>query len=104
MVRILINITRPMDGSIYVYQWRAGYIRVSTDSQAEEGYSLEAQEERLQAYAKAEGWPPLKLYIDPAYSGSNLNRPAMQELIKDIQDGHVMTVVVFKLDRLSRSQ
>lgn len=104
MVRILINITRPMDGPIHVYQWRAGYIRVSTDSQAEEGYSLEAQEERLQAYAKAEGWPPLKLYIDPAYSGSNLNRPAMQELIKDIQDGHVMTVVVFKLDRLSRSQ
>ena len=83
---------------------RALYIRVSTEAQAEEGYSIQAQIERLEAYCKAMGWDDFELYIDGGFSGSNLNRPRMQELIADVEAGKIETVVVFKLDRLSRSQ
>ncbi len=83
---------------------RALYIRVSTEAQAEEGYSIQAQIERLEAYCKAMGWTDYELYVDGGYSGSNLNRPKMQELIADVEAGKIETVVVFKLDRLSRSQ
>ncbi len=80
------------------------YIRVSTEAQAEEGYSISAQQERLEAYCKAMGWEDYKLYIDPGFSGSNLNRPAMQSLITHAREKKLCNVVVFKLDRLSRSQ
>lgn len=79
------------------------YIRVSTDAQVD-GYSIDAQEERLVAYCKAMGWSRYESYIDPGFSGSNLNRPKMQELINDAQAHRIKMVVVFKLDRLSRSQ
>ncbi|MCX7772101.1 MAG: recombinase family protein [Clostridia bacterium] len=80
------------------------YIRVSTDRQSEEGYSIEFQEEKLRAYCKATDMVVSKdhVFIDPAYSGSNLNRPGLQMLISQV--GNFDTVVVYKLDRLSRSQ
>ena len=80
------------------------YIRVSTQEQAKEGYSIGAQEERLRAYAKAKGYTVVKVYTDPAYSGANMERPALQELIKQIEQGSADLVLVYKLDRLSRSQ
>ena len=83
---------------------RALYIRVSTEAQAEEGYSIQAQTERLEAYCKAMGWDHYRFYTDGGYSGSNLDRPEMTRLIADAKGGQVATVVVFKLDRLSRSQ
>lgn len=83
---------------------RALYIRVSTEAQAEEGYSIQAQTERLEAYCKAMGWGNYRFYTDGGYSGSNLDRPEMTKLIADVRAGQVSTVVVFKLDRLSRSQ
>ena len=83
---------------------RALYIRVSTEAQAEEGYSIQAQTERLEAYCKAMGWERYRFYTDGGYSGSNLDRPEMTRLIADVRAGQVATVVVFKLDRLSRSQ
>ena len=83
---------------------RALYIRVSTEAQAEEGYSIQAQSERLEAYCKAMGWDHYRSYIDGGYSGSNLDRPEMLRLMEDVRGGQVATVVVFKLDRLSRSQ
>lgn len=83
---------------------RALYIRVSTEAQAEEGYSIQAQAERLEAYCKAMGWDHYRFYTDGGYSGSNLDRPEMTRLIADAKGGLVATVVVFKLDRLSRSQ
>lgn len=85
-------------------RFRVLYIRVSTEAQAEEGYSIGAQQERLEAYCRAMGWKNYQLYIDPGFSGSNLNRPKMQQLIADVQAGKVCAVVVYKLDRLSRSQ
>ena len=80
------------------------YSRVSTAAQAEDGYSIDAQQERLVAYCTAIGKKEYQFYTDAGYSGSNLNRPAIQNLIEDAKKGKVETVIVFKLDRLSRSQ
>ena len=53
---------------------------------------------------KSQGWSDYELYADPGFSGKNLERPAIRKLIKDCEDGKIDTVLVFKLDRLSRSQ
>lgn len=78
------------------------YIRVSTDRQSEEGYSVEFQEEKLRAYCNATNMIVCDTFIDPGYSGSNLDRPALQALIRRIYEFDA--VLVYKLDRLSRSQ
>lgn len=80
------------------------YVRVSTQEQAKEGYSIPEQTERLKSYCSAMGWTVFKVYTDAGFSGANTNRPAMQELIKDIEAHLIEKVVVYKLDRLSRSQ
>ena len=54
------------------------YIRVSTQEQAMEGYSIQAQTEHLQAYCKAKGWGIFHIYTDAGFSGSNMERPARQ--------------------------
>lgn len=84
---------------------RAGlYIRVSTQEQADEGYSIGAQTERLKAYCAAKGWTVHHIYTDPGFSGSNIERPALDQMIKDVKRKKLDTVIVYKLDRLSRSQ
>lgn len=80
------------------------YIRVSTREQADEGYSIGEQRERLIKYCEAMEWEVIKVYIDPGFTGSNLERPALQEMIKEIEKGNADIVLVDKLDRLSRSQ
>lgn len=80
------------------------YIRVSTDKQAEEGYSIPQQTERLIKYCEAMGWQVVKVYTDDGYSGGDLKRPAMKQMIRDIEKGNADIVLVDKLDRLSRSQ
>ena len=82
----------------------AVYVRVSTQEQAREGYSIGEQEERLKAYCKALKWHIYKVYNDAGYSGANTARPALQALLKDVKARKVSKVVVYKLDRLSRSQ
>ena len=82
---------------------KALYVRVSTDVQVD-GYSIEAQIESLENYVKSQGWLDYKVYTDPGFSGKNLDRPAIKQLIGDCEDGKIDTVLVFKLDRLSRSQ
>lgn len=77
------------------------YIRVSTAEQVE-NYSIESQRERLEAYCKSKGWTVYETYIDGGYSGSSTDRPALQEMLRDINN--IDAVVVYKLDRLSRSQ
>ena len=81
----------------------ACYVRVSTENQIE-NYSIEEQIDRLKAYCKAKDYSIYKMYTDGGYSGGNINRPALQQLIADIEHGRVDAVVVYKLDRLSRSQ
>jgi len=80
------------------------YNRVSTSEQVNSGFSLDEQADRLQNYCKAMGWKHTKLYTDGGFSGANTDRPALQKLIKDVKAHHVEKVVVYKLDRLSRSQ
>lgn len=79
------------------------YVRVSTQEQVN-GYSIGEQSERLQQYAAAMDWTVIRTYIDPGFSGSSIDRPALQELIRTVRSGNVDKVVVYKLDRLSRSQ
>ena len=80
----------------------AVYIRVSTQEQAQEGYSVGEQKERLIAYCKAQDWLIADIYVDGGYTGSNLNRPGIQKLMAETDKFDV--VLVYKLDRLSRSQ
>lgn len=80
------------------------YVRVSTSQQAEEGYSIPQQIDRLTTYCKAMGWTVVKVYTDDGYSGGSLDRPAMEQMIKEIEAGNADIVLVDKLDRLSRSQ
>ena len=79
------------------------YTRVSTEEQAKEGYSLSAQEERLRAHAKSQGWPTYKVYVDDGYSAGSRNRPALKRLLLDGSLKRFDTVLVYKIDRLSRS-
>lgn len=80
------------------------YVRVSTQEQAKEGYSVGAQTERLCAYCKARDWTYYKIYSDPAFSGAKMDRPALRKLILDVENHEIDLVLVYKLDRLSRSQ
>lgn len=79
------------------------YIRVSTEAQ-EEGYSIDAQKEQLTAYCVSRGIKNYDYYIDGGWSGSNIERPEMERLIQEVKDGKISHVVIYKLDRLSRSQ
>ena len=78
------------------------YVRVSTLEQAQEGYSIGEKRERLIAYCKAHDWMIADIYVDGGYSGSNLKRPGIQKLMSETDKFDV--VLVYKLDRLSRSQ
>ena len=78
------------------------YIRVSTQEQAQEGYSIGEQKERLIAYCKARDWVIVDVFVDGGYSGANLNRPGIQKLTAEVANFDV--ILVYKLDRLSRSQ
>lgn len=80
------------------------YYRVSTMEQAQEGYSIGEQQNKLEKYCEARDWKIVDRYSDPGYSGSNLERPGIQRLIEDCKKHRFEMVVVFKLDRLSRSQ
>lgn len=80
------------------------YVRVSTQEQAAGGYSISEQTERLQKYCEAHGWVISSVYTDPGFSGANTDRPALQNLFRDASLGNFNTVLVYKLDRLSRSQ
>src|ERR1700682_1809613 len=84
------------------------YPRKSTEHGLElEFNSREAQRDACEAYIKSQasqGWRALpQHYDDPAFSGGNLDRPALQKLLKDIDAGRIDVIVVYKIDRLTRS-
>lgn len=80
------------------------YARVSTTEQAQNGHSLDEQIDRMKKYADAMGWDIFATYTDPGFSGGNTQRPALQRMIRDIRMHRIDRVLVYKLDRLSRSQ
>ena len=81
------------------------YTRVSTSMQAEKEYnSCEAQRDKILSYIKSqEDLEVYKEYSDPAFSGSNLERPSLNELLRDIAAKKVQVVLTYKIDRLTRS-
>ncbi len=86
----------------------AVYCRVSSDERLDQSFnSIDAQREAGIAYVasqKTEGWELVPdFYEDPGFSGGNMERPGLKRLLKDIQAGKIDIVVVYKIDRLSRS-
>lgn len=80
-----------------------GYVRVSTEEQADEGYSLAAQESRIRAYANLYQLELLDLVADEGISGKSLDRPALSAALKRVESGAAGGLVIAKLDRLTRS-
>lgn len=78
--------------------------RVSTRGQAEDGHSLDFQVEKMLAYCKAMDYAVVGIYYENGYTGSNLERPGIQRIIEEAPTGKFDAVIVYKLDRLSRSQ
>lgn len=76
------------------------YVRVSTDDQS---ISLEAQQDRIRAHAVAMGYMIDDVVIDSGASAKTLRRPGMQRILDELRSGEIGTVVVLKLDRLTRS-
>jgi site-specific DNA recombinase len=79
------------------------YARVSSEQQAMEGISLEAQETRLRAYASGLDWELEEVVIDAAASAKSTDRPGLQKIMTGLRDRSIGRVIVMKLDRLTRS-
>lgn len=79
-----------------------GYIRVSTEEQAQDGASLKMQADSIRAFAKSQGWELCKIYEDRGYSATNIQRPALQEFFEDIKESDYTSLLVYKIDRLTR--
>ncbi|WP_052675984.1 recombinase family protein [Paenibacillus sp. IHBB 10380] len=79
------------------------YIRVSTDMQVEDGFSIEGQRTRLNSFAASQDWEIYDTYIDDGYSAKDLNRPEMKRMLQDMEDKKFDVILVYKLDRLTRS-
>ncbi len=80
-----------------------GYVRVSTQEQVSEGVSLDAQRDRLRAYCKLHAIKLIDIKADEGISGGTLERPGLQAALEMIRRGRANTLIVMKLDRLSRS-
>ncbi|MBE6997392.1 MAG: recombinase family protein [Ruminococcaceae bacterium] len=108
-MRIAIDeaVQKDADGN---YLINVGYLRVSTDQQAEFGYGLEIQEDAIVHYCTSNGYTNLLLFVDDGYTGTNMDRPALQTLIDYIKayntgKSHirVISLIVARIDRLGRT-
>ena len=90
---------RPKEDSVLTL----AYCRVSTEEQAEEGYSVEGQADKLRAYSALHDLGEVLVISDPGLSGKNMQRPGLQQLLAAVEAGHVSHVLVWRLDRLSRN-
>ena len=77
------------------------YTRVSTEDQAKEGFSLDAQLDKLKSYCNARDWIIGGIYIDDGYSGRNVKRPAYIRMIEEMDKWD--TILVIKMDRIHRN-
>ena len=80
-----------------------GYVRVSTERQADQGVSLDAQDAKVRAMATVQGATLVDVIVDGGESAKSLNRPGLQRLLALVNGGKVQAVIVAKLDRLTRS-
>lgn len=79
------------------------YVRVSTEEQAKEGFSIGAQREMLKSYCKSQGWTNYKFYVDEGISAKDTERPQLQLMLDHIKEGMIKKVLVYRLDRMTRS-
>lgn len=79
------------------------YLRVSTEEQSRDGYSIAAQKDRLTAYTHSQEWDIVDYYVDEGFSAKDTNRPDLQRLIEDVKQKKIDVVLVHKLDRFTRS-
>lgn len=77
------------------------YVRVSTDEQANEGFSLDAQVSKLKAYCKLEGWTVSAVYCEEGESGRSIKRPQYQKMMSESDSWDV--ILVYKMDRIHRN-
>lgn len=80
-----------------------GYVRVSTEEQATQGVSLQAQEAKLRQYCDLYGHDLAEVVIDAGQSAKTLNRPGLAKVLASLEAGEVEGVVILKLDRLTRT-
>jgi site-specific DNA recombinase len=80
----------------------AGYIRVSTEEQAREGFSLGNQRRAIEEIVEREGWELVEVYVDEGRSGRDNNRPEYRRLLDDAAAGKFDTLVLWRFDRLGR--
>lgn len=80
-----------------------GYVRVSTQGQAEEGFSLDHQEVAIRDYCKIHGITLLRIFRDDGKSARTTNRPEFQEMLRLVNEKCVENIVVYKLDRFARN-
>jgi len=78
------------------------YSRVSTEEQAKEGLSVEAQIDKCKSFCQARDWEIFKVYKDAGFSAGSLNRPALELLLRDAQEKKFDIILVYKIDRFSR--
>lgn len=79
------------------------YPRVSTDDQSRFGHSLDEQEDRLKKLCEFKDYEIYKVYREEGVSAKDTNRPKFKEMIQDMKDGKINKIIVYKLDRLTRS-
>jgi site-specific DNA recombinase len=79
-----------------------GYVRVSTQDQVKEGFSLAAQRRRIESYCKAAGWALGNVFADEGVTGTSIDRPAFTQMLNGVLAGGVDRIVFVKLDRLGR--
>lgn len=81
----------------------AVYVRVSTDDQRDNGYSIDSQLRMIKEYCEKNNYLIVDVYNDAGHSGKDLMRPEMQRLLKDIKSKKIDKLVAIKVDRLTRN-
>ena len=85
-------------------QKRVGiYVRVSTEMQSAEGYSIDGQINQIKEYCNFHHFEVKDIYADRGISGKSMNRPALQRMLHDADKGHIDCVMVYKTNRLARN-
>lgn len=80
------------------------YTRVSTDNQAEKEFSsCEAQEQKIRSFLASQDWSVVEVYSDGGFSGATTDRPALRRLMEDVKKEKIDVILVYKIDRLTRS-
>src|SRR5579872_6801198 len=90
-------------GSHGAYLRGVGYVRVSTDKQAQEGVSLDAQRDKLTQYCALYGIELISIQVDDGYTAKSLKRPGLTTALRSLEKGQADALIVCKLDRLTRS-